>query len=217
MCATKTLKYPSTLRRQPSQLRSQHTINTIFQATTHIISRDGEAALTTNKIAEKAGFSVGTLYQYFPSKEAIVAALIARERQRVIEEIAEFIEKILLHSSDLPATLQSYVQMLVRSFAGGIPSRKLLCRIGWRVDHEREIAPSIREMTDRISVALSRIDTSSAALKLRIQPVTLFVVTRAILGVIRSASLEKSALLDSSEFEAELARLACSMLLEKRV
>lgn len=215
MCATKSLKYLAPLRRNPSQLRSKQTIDTIFQATAHIVGREGEAALTTNKIAAKAGFSVGTLYQYFPTKEAILTAMIHRERQRVIDEIAGFFENAPVNHMDWPVTIQSYVKLLIKHFAGGSSSRKLLCRIGWRVDHEFEIAPLIREMTDRISLALSRIEPQSDAPSLRVQPATLFVVTRAILGVIRSASLEKSALIDKPEFEAELGRLACCMLFSK--
>ena len=59
------------MRKQPTQKRAQLTIDAIFEATSQIVDREGVSGLTTNKIAAKAGFSVGTLYQYFSSKEAI--------------------------------------------------------------------------------------------------------------------------------------------------
>jgi AcrR family transcriptional regulator len=53
-------------RRQPVQARGQRTLAAILQATAQILVKEGEAALTTNRIAERAGVSIGTLYQYFP-------------------------------------------------------------------------------------------------------------------------------------------------------
>jgi AcrR family transcriptional regulator len=214
MCAAKLLKPSSALRREPSQERAQQTIATIFQATAQIVDSEGEAALSTNKIAAKAGFSIGTLYQYFPTKEAILLAMVRRERERVMQEAAEFLEDVDTHAQDLRAALQSYIHKLIHSFAAGHPGRKLLCRIGWRADHHDDIASSMREMTERISVALSRISALPGAPKLRSTPAVLFVVTRSVMGAIRSASLEKSALLDAPEFEAELVRLAWAMLVD---
>src|SRR5262252_9399025 len=70
-------------RRKPTQARARATMDTIFEATARIIERDGIAALNTNRIAERAGISIGTLYEYFPNKDAI---LIAMARQRLAED-----------------------------------------------------------------------------------------------------------------------------------
>ena len=59
------------LRRQPSQARAQQTMQTLFKAAAQILDKEGEGGLTTNKVAAAAGFSIGTLYQYFPSKEVL--------------------------------------------------------------------------------------------------------------------------------------------------
>jgi AcrR family transcriptional regulator len=63
-------------RKQPIQSRSKHMVAMLMRATARILIRDGYDALTTNRVAEEAGASVGSLYQYFPSKEALVAALL---------------------------------------------------------------------------------------------------------------------------------------------
>jgi AcrR family transcriptional regulator len=76
------------MRKLPTQDRAQRTIETIFQATAQIVESEGEAGLTTNKVAKKAGFSIGTLYQYFPSKEAILLAMINRDPQRFAGRLA---------------------------------------------------------------------------------------------------------------------------------
>src|SRR5262245_59925766 len=70
-------------RRKPAQARARATMETIFEATARSIERDGIAALNTNRIAERAGVSIGTLYEYFPNKDAI---LIAMARQRLAKD-----------------------------------------------------------------------------------------------------------------------------------
>ncbi len=58
-----------------------------MEATARILIREGFGNASTNRIAEVAGVSVGSLYQYFPSKEALVAALIDRHRQKVMRTV----------------------------------------------------------------------------------------------------------------------------------
>jgi AcrR family transcriptional regulator len=62
-------------RRIPSQGRAQLTVNSIVQAAQQLLDEDGPQALTTRRIAERAGVSIGSLYQYFPNREAIVVQL----------------------------------------------------------------------------------------------------------------------------------------------
>ena len=67
-----------TPRKSPRQTRSAVTVNAILDATARILVERGYAATSTNAVAERAGVSVGSLYQYFPNKDALVAALHAR-------------------------------------------------------------------------------------------------------------------------------------------
>src|SRR5271163_4144859 len=66
-------------RRKPRQARSRLTWEAIVEAAAQILERDGAAAFNTNAVAERAGVSIGTLYQYFPDKQAILAAAAKRE------------------------------------------------------------------------------------------------------------------------------------------
>lgn len=65
-------------RKQPLQRRAQATVDAILEAAAHILVRDGYDALSTNRVAERAGVSIGSLYQYFPNKEALVGDLVDR-------------------------------------------------------------------------------------------------------------------------------------------
>lgn len=62
-------------RRVPNQSRARLTVDSIVQAAQQLLDEDGPHALTTRRIAERAGVSIGSLYQYFPNREAIVAQL----------------------------------------------------------------------------------------------------------------------------------------------
>ncbi|MEM8558527.1 MAG: TetR/AcrR family transcriptional regulator [Bacteroidota bacterium] len=63
-------------RKRPQQARSSVTVAAIIEAAAQVLERDGYDALTTTSVAERAGVSVGTLYQYFPDKAAVVAGLV---------------------------------------------------------------------------------------------------------------------------------------------
>jgi AcrR family transcriptional regulator len=78
-----TLNSPvTTVRKAPKQQRAKVMVRTILQAAAHILE-DARQPLTTNHIAERAGVSIGSLYQYFPGVDAIMAALI---QEHVAEE-----------------------------------------------------------------------------------------------------------------------------------
>src|SRR5689334_12776867 len=70
-------------RKSPRQERSKATVDTILDATARVLVQEGYDRASTNKIALRAGVSVGSLYQYFPSKEALVAALIDRHMEEM--------------------------------------------------------------------------------------------------------------------------------------
>lgn len=70
-------------RKLPKQSRSKALVEAILDAAARILTDDGRDALTTNAIAHAAGVSVGSLYQYFPNREAILAALVHRHGHRI--------------------------------------------------------------------------------------------------------------------------------------
>ncbi len=79
-------------RKKPSQERAQATVDAILQATAHILlSEGGYEGLSTNKVAARAGVSIGSLYQYFPSKEALVAALGERHHDEMMSVVGGYL------------------------------------------------------------------------------------------------------------------------------
>lgn len=76
-------------RKRPAQARSAETVAVILAAAAHILERGGHGQYSTNAIARRAGVSIGSLYQYFPGKDAITIALIQQEGARVVGAIEE--------------------------------------------------------------------------------------------------------------------------------
>ena len=72
-------------RKHASQERSRATVDALIEATARILVREGFDKASTNRIAEEAGVSVGSLYQYYPGKEALVAAVIDRHNQQIMQ------------------------------------------------------------------------------------------------------------------------------------
>jgi len=70
-------------RKKPTQLRATLTVSAILDATAHLLKDRGYEYLTTNAVAELAGYSVGTLYQYFPNRESLIVELRHRHHQEV--------------------------------------------------------------------------------------------------------------------------------------
>ena len=96
-------------RRQPRQLRAQQTVDAVLAATVRILKREGIDALTTNRIAEVAGVSIGSLYQYFPDKNAIFSAL----HRRHVKEIDRTIHSALTQHAG--GTLEDLIGAIIEA------------------------------------------------------------------------------------------------------
>ena len=100
-------------RKQPRQARAQHTVDAIIEAAARILEEQGHGGFTTNAVAELAGVSIGTLYQYFPDKDALLGALIARETTLLVEE-AEAASLMTGGQEALDSLVQAAVRHQVR-------------------------------------------------------------------------------------------------------
>jgi len=96
-------------RKQPVQHRSKATVDMVLVAAAQVFEAHGYAAGTTNRIAERAGVSIGTLYQYFPSKEAIAVALLERHIADTDHRLHEWVGHMVVEQHSLIEALHDYV------------------------------------------------------------------------------------------------------------
>ena len=83
----KTRAVKQSARRRPTQQRAQATVEAVLDAAVKLLKRQGSSSMTTNRIAETAGVSIGSVYQYFPNKRAIFEALHQRHVQQVDDSL----------------------------------------------------------------------------------------------------------------------------------
>jgi AcrR family transcriptional regulator len=93
--------------RKPVQTRAQVTVEAVLDAAVKVLKRVGSASLTTNRIAETAGVSIGSVYQYFPNKGAIYLAL----HERHIAQVDRVMQRRLSDSAD--ATLEQLIGSMI--------------------------------------------------------------------------------------------------------
>lgn len=100
--------HTSVPRRVPRQRRSQERVARIVQAAGALLEENGYAQLTTNAIASRAGTSIGSLYQFFPNKEAVVAELVAQYRRELHAFLHQGLSVALVRES-IPAVVEIVV------------------------------------------------------------------------------------------------------------
>ena len=103
-----------TPRKLPKQSRSQVTVEAILQAAAQVFERHGYAAGTTNRIAERAGVSIGTLYQYYPNKDAILVALAREHLAEGTAALQPHLERLSAGASfedELPGIVDAMVSL----------------------------------------------------------------------------------------------------------
>lgn len=105
-------------RKPPVQRRSKATVEEILAAAVHIFEAYGYSAGTTNRIAERAGVSVGTVYQYFPNKEAIAVALLERHIADTGRSLKEWVGHMVAEQHGLRDALQDYVEGMLETHSG---------------------------------------------------------------------------------------------------
>jgi len=188
------------MRKSPTQARAEHTVDAILEAAAQILQSDGEEKLNTNRIAERAGFSIGTLYQYFADKEAIIAALAERERDKVLASIVKAMSSV--ESDDAEKVTREIVRTMIGSFAKRKRARRIIMMTmlkRWQFAPDKQQGTSVIE---DLIVAGGRRGHGRV-----MSPAAAFVLTRAFMGAIRAAVLENSPHLETQEFEDELVHL----------
>ncbi|MFL5319530.1 MAG: TetR/AcrR family transcriptional regulator [Myxococcaceae bacterium] len=100
-------------RKSPRQERARATVDAIVAATARILVKHGYDALSTNRVAEEAGVSIGSLYQYFPSKESLVAAVGQRHFDKMMQAFEGAFEQ--LADAPLPVVARTLIRLLIEA------------------------------------------------------------------------------------------------------
>ena len=156
MSSRQRAKSPPYLRKKPRQARAVATFEAIVEAAARILAEEGPTRLTTNRIAARAGVSVGSLYQYFPDRAAIVRALWERELAR-----AESLRPTILDRPDAPLAKRVreavawHLDVHAADPALGRALRRLVPRIVPRAERARLLALRAERVSRSFGAALA--------------------------------------------------------------
>lgn len=197
-------------RKEPGQERARQTVESIMEATAQLLDQDENAS--TNRIAERAGVSIGSLYQYFPNATAILAAMAERERVRVSDGIKRALEA--LDPEDPEPAIRAAIRALLEAFGKRQRvRRKILLALMPVVGREAQ-ARFFEAAVDEISEAVQSAGGDGPFRPLS-RTATL-VLGSAIMGAVRTAVMSETSDLADPEFEDELVLLAMGFVTAPR-
>jgi AcrR family transcriptional regulator len=183
--------------KKPKQDRSKSTVDAILEAVTHIIDKEGPSGLNTNKIAERAGVSVGSLYQYFKNKESIIEAIILRMTEK---NLSGFEQQVSQKSGEV--NIRSIIQVVVQSQFDNIQSMGKLSNVLFEYAPQVLSPSHFKKADERIIKFLM---DKTAEFKIELRPTNVenafFICAQAVRGVMFMTVLsrlpeERQALMD---------------------
>lgn len=140
-----------TPRKRPRQQRSRETVAAIEEAAAQLFDRHGYAGTTTNKIADRAGVSIGTLYQYFPNKDALLWTLADQHLNATAAVVAE----TLHHATERHLPLPRLLRELIHRVAALHTHRPALHRLLFdQAPRTPELVARLRRIEHRLAAEL---------------------------------------------------------------
>jgi AcrR family transcriptional regulator len=139
-------------RKQPRQQRSQATVEAILDATARVLCTTGYDRASTNRVALAAGVSVGSLYQYFPSKEALVAALVERHVAQMTHLVKTKLAEVA--SAPLAVAVRTMIDAMFAAHAVDPRLHKVLIEQVPRVGRLEQVVGVEREVEALVAALL---------------------------------------------------------------
>jgi AcrR family transcriptional regulator len=199
-------EYQEVVRRRPKQDRAHHKIALIFEATTRLLDSVEISGLTTNAIAAKAGISIGTLYQYFDDKDAILDALTSRELKELSSKVVEAMDQTKSRSPE--GRLKLLVGAVFETYGGRRRVHRLL--LEYALSQSR--ATRLNSLFGALSQELSREGRAGP----RLTNAEAFVLTHAIAGVLRAVVASEYPMAQRQSLEEALIRMVTAFVSASR-
>lgn len=167
-------------RKSPRQARATVTLEAIFEATIQVLLTDGPTQLTTTRVAARAGVSVGTMYQYYPNKQALLYAVT----ERYLDMIAKTVELTCLENHG--ASLAQMSDALVTTYWDAKTMRRNATRALYLVAVEVNTSALTEECTQRIEKATAAMFSSACDAKFNDLALVNLAFLTTLFGTVRS-------------------------------
>jgi AcrR family transcriptional regulator len=163
-------------------------IEAILDAAARVLVREGFARATTNRVAEAAGISVGSLYQYFPSKEAIVVELLRRHRAAMVEVIGAHLAR--LEEEPTPRHVRALVQAVLDAHGINPKLHRVLIEEVLHREARAEVSGFVPSVEAMLRAALEK---NRDKLRVKHIDVASFLLVRFVLAIAHAAVVEEPA------------------------
>lgn len=201
------------------QERAQQTRLLILETAVKVLEADGLEHFNTNRLAARSGFSVGTIYQYFANKQAILAALSQYERERRIGMIRDAMRRHDVTASGSPTNdadeqlerVRKVVRIILNVFDGRHRARRVLIDLALQRGRQEELNRPLAQLAAMLTTGGATIGSGTRQTK-TLSDTDAFVLTRAIAGVLRSALARDPRLLKQRNFEDALVAMIVGFL-----
>ncbi len=195
---------PEKLRKIPRQRRACQTVDFILEAAAYILSEQGIEGFTTNRIAERAGVNIASLYQYFPNKGAILEELQARHLAAPDDGYAPLLNR--LRNLPLESALRAIVDAALEMHAAEPTMHKLFLEaLPRQTRHPNDQFE--RERMSKLTAILSPKSRSS-----RRPDMTMFITRHVLTSVVHEAVCERPEWLRDPDFREEIVMLLMNYL-----
>jgi AcrR family transcriptional regulator len=193
-------------RKAPQQARAAVTLSAIFEATIQILLMVGERNLTTTRVAERAGVSVGTMYQYYPHKQALLYAVL----QSHLAHISAAVEAACRTGTGRTAAEMG--ELLVQAFLDAKTERLDVTKALYLIAEDLDTRSLLAAATERnVAAAAGMLATASDA-DFENLPVVAFTLFSGIAGSTRIVFERGATLLALKELRRELSLMCSSYL-----
>lgn len=190
---------PTKARKHATQERSRATVEALLAATARVLVRDGYDRASTNKIAVAAGVSIGSLYQYFPSKEALVAAVQDRHVEEMLAEVRATMTEAV--QRPLPEAARALVRVMIAAHAVSPKLHRVLVE---QIPRVRGLEQIERVGQEALTMTRAYLDAHSASLDVKDLEMAAFIVVTCVEALTHAAVLYRPALLGDELFVDEV-------------
>jgi AcrR family transcriptional regulator len=202
-------KKPSiSLRKDPKQDRSRTLVSSAIQATTRVLGRFGYEGASTNRIADLAGISIGSLYQYFPNKDALLGAVVDHFLDKHIGQIEEDLKTY--SATSLETAIERIVDHMVSMYLDNKKVMAVLFEHVPRVQRVKNILRARHRIAGLIAESLRSRPRSS---RLADPEAAAYLVVSAVMGALLAAIIDDEFPLGQDELKRELVAMVRGYIL----
>jgi len=190
--------------KKPTQARSRFMVEQILEAAAQVFAEAGYAAATTNRIAERAGVSIGSLYRYYPDKDSILLELVGHHLQQGIAMLVDVSGRVDLPKVDLDVFIKEVVRAVLELHTKNPRLHYvLLSEAVW----SSEVIAELHQIEDRVAMVLAWALTNHPQVRVRDPAQAAYIIVHLVKDLAHEYVVHPPTAVSEEDFIAEVTHL----------